>query len=326
MKNIIAKIGRPKALKGLVIFGKRRLSAIRAKSKFRETEFPREVYIENTNRCNIHCVICAREKLTRKQGFMDFALFEKLVKEMSRYRETIERFHLHNYGEPLLDKELASRITLAKECGIRHTYIVTNGSLFTSEKSKEIINAGLDEIKVSFYGTDPETYNRTMVGLDFHQTLAKISDFFEARKALGRKNPRVVIQYMEAPTNKSKTGEFIRLVRPFLNETVGDSFFVTPLYNYGTGKAFLKPGDIARICTFPWRVMVILINGDVVLCAPDYNGEQVVGNVTKNTIREIWNNGAYKKVREDFRTFRYEGYPVCRTCTVTCDTIAAWND
>lgn len=326
MKNIINKMTKSAALKPFVIFGKRRLSEIRCRLQTARTDFPEWVFIENTNRCNIHCVMCPREKLKRKQEFMEFGLFEKLAKEIAQNKEKVKRLHLHNFGEPLLDKDLTKRIKTAKDLGIKHTYIVSNGSLFTADRAKEIIESGLDEMKFSFYGTDADTYNRTMVGLDFNKTLSNVKEFFAIRKKLGRSNPKVVIQYMEMPSNMSKTDEFVRLVEPLLDKSAGDSFFVTPLYNYGTGRAFLKPGDVARICTFPWRLMVILANGDVALCAPDYNGEQIVGNVNKNTIKEIWNGAAYKKVRDDFRRFKYQDYPVCRECTVVCDTVQAWND
>jgi len=95
---------------------------------------------------------------------------------------------------------------------------VTNGSLFTPERSKEIIESGLDEMKFSFYGTDAETYNRTMVGLDFNKTISNVKEFFSMRKKLGRRNPKVVIQYMEMPSNLSRTDEFVRLVDPSLTE------------------------------------------------------------------------------------------------------------
>lgn len=314
------------AMKPVILYGRKKMSYLTAMPFMKSTDFPSEVYIENTNRCNIHCTICPREKLTRPQGFMDFGLFEKIVKEVSMHRNDVRRLHLHNFGEPLLDKDLAKRVKVAKDCGMSHTYFVTNGSLFTEARAREIIEAGLDEMKFSFYGTDPETYNNTMVGLDFHDTISRVSTFFKTRKELGRKNPKVIIQYIETPTNKCMTKEFAHLVNPFLDRSLGDSFFIAPLYNYGAGRSFIKTGDIARICTFPWRVMIILINGDVVLCAPDYNGDQVVGNVRDKSIREIWHGDAYRKVREDFRGFRYGKYPVCRKCTVVCDTVSTWNE
>ncbi len=324
--NIIQSINRSKKLKPVVLFGKKTLARLKAAPHIRKTDFPGEVYIENTNRCNIHCTICPREKLTRAQGFMNLGLFEKIIKEVAEHRDEVSRVHLHNYGEPLLDKDIVKRIKIAKGYGIRHTYFVTNGSLFTPDKAREVIEAGLDEMKFSFYGTDPQTYNSTMVGLDFHDTISKVSNFFEVRKSLGSKNPKVVIQYIETPTNKSRADEFIRLVSPFLDRTIGDSFFITPLYNYGIGRSFIEVGETVRICTFPWRVLVILVNGDVVLCAPDYNGDQVVGNVKNNSISDIWRGDAYQKVREDFSKLKYERYPVCSQCTVVCDTISSWND
>ena len=305
---------------------KKILSFLRARPQMKETPFPQEVYIENTNRCNIRCTVCPREKLTRRQGYMDLALFEKIVKEVAAHRDQVKRLHLHNFGEPLLDKDLAERIKMAKGYGIHHTYIVTNGSLFNEERAREIIESGLDEMKFSFYGTDRRTYNSTMVGLDFHDTLAKVSAFLEMRKKLGLKNPRVIIQYIETPINRGTTADFLRLVNPLIDKEAGDSVFLTPLYNYGTGMSFIKTGGIARICTFPWRIMVILINGDAVLCAPDYNGEQIAGNVKENSISEIWRGDIYKKVREDFSNFKYEGYSVCKGCTVVCETVSAWDD
>lgn len=308
-------------LRPLIIFGKRRLYNIYRRSKLVETEFPSQIWIENTNCCNARCVMCPREKQTRKQGFMDFSLFEKLIKEISHYQHIVERVHLHNYGEPLLDRELGQRIKLAKDYGVRHTYFVTTGSLLTQEKSEEIIKSGLDEMKVSFYGTDPKTYNETMIGLNFRKTLTNLSNFFEVRKKLKKRNPKVVVQYLPTRTNKKKKEKFFRLLRPFIDEEIGDSFNVFSLHNYGGGRSYVKVGEITRICNWPWQVMVILQDGKVVLCCADYNGEQVAGDITQNTIKEIWNGDGYKRVREDFKRLRYENYPVCEECTVARETI-----
>ena len=44
---------------------------------------PTVLMIENTNLCNAECVMCPRDTLSRKRGFMDFGLFEKIIKEAS---------------------------------------------------------------------------------------------------------------------------------------------------------------------------------------------------------------------------------------------------
>ena len=103
---------------------------------------PAVILIENTNCCNAQCVMCPRETLTRKRGFMEFGLFEKIMKELSgASRKPV--VHLHGFGEPLLDALLPERIKLAKTCGIKQTYIVTNASLLFPETARKIITCGI---------------------------------------------------------------------------------------------------------------------------------------------------------------------------------------
>ena len=98
-------------------------------------DFPRRVSIENTNACNANCTICPREKLTRDIKTMDMETFEKLLDDCIAAGAV--KLSLHNFGEPLLDKHLADKISMAKEKGIRETFIVTNASLLTREHSEE---------------------------------------------------------------------------------------------------------------------------------------------------------------------------------------------
>ena len=312
--NFLKKLKKYKALSPLLNFGKRYIYNPYLRSRLVASNFPPEVWIENTNACNARCIMCPREKLTRKQGFMDFSLYEKLIKEISGVRDKVKRVHLHNYGEPLLDKDLPRKIKLAKDCGIKHTYFVTNGSLLTPEMSRQIIEAGLDEFKVSFYGTDQDTYNRTMRGLSFEKTLQNLKDFFKIRDELGKDNPKIIIQYLPSESNESKIEEFYELMRPLIRESTGDSLCLFSLHNYGDGKSYIKLGEIINTCNYPWRTIMILYDGEVVLCCMDYNGVQIVGDVNKSTIEEIWNGEKYRKAREDFKKLRYKNYPVCMKC------------
>ena len=81
---------------------------------------PAVLMIENTNHCNAECVMCPRDTLSRKRGYMDFELFEKIIREVSSVKRKPVT-HLHGFGEPLLDKRLAERIQLAKTSGNRIT-------------------------------------------------------------------------------------------------------------------------------------------------------------------------------------------------------------
>ena len=275
---------------------------------------PTVLMIENTNHCNAECVMCPRDTLSRKRGFMDFGLFEKIMKEVSSVRRK-PVMHLHGFGEPLLDKLLAERIRLAKTCGIQHAYIVTNASLLFPETSRKIIGAGLDKMKISFYGTDEESYNTTMKRLNFKVTFQNITEFLRIRKDMERGNPRLILQYLPNETNHAKTEEFKALWSSLIDTKVGDCLNVSSLHNYGGGRAYNHLGKkIVSVCYFPWTSMSVLWDGRVVTCCMDSNGVQVLGDLNSQSIQEVWNGPVLSGLRNNFRKFDYSKYPVCLSC------------
>ena len=275
---------------------------------------PTVLMIENTNHCNAGCVMCPRDTLSRKRGFMDFGLFEKIMKEVSGVRRKPVT-HLHGFGEPLLDKLLAERVQHAKTCGITHTYIVTNASLLFPETSRKVIGAGLDKMKISFYGTDEESYNTTMKGLNFKVTFQNITEFLRIRKDMKRGNPRLILQYIPNETNHAKTEEFKALWNALIDTKVGDCLNVSSLHNYGGGRAYNHLGKkIVSVCYFPWTTMSVLWDGRVVTCCMDSNGVQVVGDLNSQSIQEVWNGAVLSRVRDNFRKLDYRDYPVCLSC------------
>ncbi len=275
---------------------------------------PSVLLIENTNCCNAQCVMCPRDTLTRKHGFMEFGLFEKIMAELSSARRK-PVVHLHGFGEPLLDPLLPERIALAKACGIKHTYIVTNGSLLFPETSRKIIHAGLDRMKISFYGTDEQSYNATMRRLDFKVTLQNIKDFMRIRKELGEKTPKLILQYLPQEANGARSEEFQALYRSLPDKNSGDCMNISSLDNFGGGKSYNVLGKrIVSVCFYPWSALSVLCNGRAVTCCVDYNGVQGVGDVNSQSLREIWNGPTLAAIRRNFGKLDYRGFPTCLSC------------
>ncbi|MEO8305565.1 MAG: radical SAM protein [Betaproteobacteria bacterium] len=275
---------------------------------------PSVMMIENTNHCNAKCIMCPRELLSRKRGFMDLGLFEKIIREVSAVPRQ-PTVHLHGFGEPMLDKLLPERIRIAKAYGIKRTYLVSNASLLTPEMSVKIIEAGLDKMKISFYGTDEASYNATMKRLKFKVTLQNIKNFLRIRKEMKRSNPRLIIQYLPAETNRAPPEVFRALWEPLIDEKAGDRLNVTALHNYGGGRDYNPVGKkIVSVCYFPWTSMSVLWDGRVVTCCMDSNGLQVLGDLNSRTVEEVWTGPVVNGVRDDFKKLRYDAYPVCQSC------------
>ena len=276
--------------------------------------WPSVLLIENTNSCNAQCVMCPRDTLTRKRGFMEFGLFKKIMKELSGARRK-PVVHLHGFGEPLLDPLLPERIKLAKACGIKHTYIVTNASLLFPETSRKIIDAGLDSMKISFYGTDEDSYNATMRRLDYKVSLQNIKEFIRIRKELKKRTPKLILQYLPQETNGARVEEFKSLWRSLPDKNGGDCLNISSLDNFGGGKSYNIVGEkIVSVCFYPWTAMSVLCDGRVVTCCVDYNGVQGVGDLNCQSIEEIWNGPVLSRIRRNFGRLDYSGFPTCLSC------------
>src|SRR5712664_4540775 len=112
------------------------------------------LYLETTNRCNLLCTTCPRTfEALEPPGDMDWALFTAIVDQFPR----IARVVLHGVGEPMMVKTLPRMVRYLKERG---TYVLfnTNGTLLTERKGRELIAAGLDELRVSLDAAEPEAF------------------------------------------------------------------------------------------------------------------------------------------------------------------------
>jgi MoaA/NifB/PqqE/SkfB family radical SAM enzyme len=212
--------------------------------------------------------------------------------------------HLHNFGEPLLDQRLEDRIAYAKEKGIRRVKIFSNGSLLTPARSRRLIEAGLDEFKVSFDGATEEEFERIRPPLKFHSVVQNVVEMVKLRDA-SRSKLKVHMACCST-TDKEAT---MRLL-----ERVVDRFAFGKLHNWGGQSAVTK--RIRKPCSRLWRTLTVLANGDVALCCLDYDGQQLLGRVDDvHSIREVWNGQAYRQIRRCHREARQGEIPLCAQCT-----------
>src|SRR5215469_11781032 len=115
---------------------------------------PRSIYIEPTSRCNELCLQCPRTLLSREDDRdLSFENFRYIVDQFP----VLDRVVLHGLGEPLLNKDLPRMIRYLKE---RNVYVLfnSNGIALTRSKGQELIDAGLDEYRLSMDGATRETY------------------------------------------------------------------------------------------------------------------------------------------------------------------------
>jgi MoaA/NifB/PqqE/SkfB family radical SAM enzyme len=145
------------------------------------------LYLETTNRCNLLCTTCPRtyEEL-EPPADMSWELFTRIVDQLP----DIERAVLHGVGEPMLVKNLPRMVRHLKDRG---TYVLfnTNGTVLNERNGRALIEAGLDELRVSLDAASAKSY-RAIRGKDyFGRILRNVRAFRNLQEREGRDRPRV---------------------------------------------------------------------------------------------------------------------------------------
>lgn len=270
-----------------------------------------EVRYEVTDHCNATCIMCPRDKHehAREHGIMDQELYEKSIDEVALLGA--EKVVLTGFGEPMLDKKLELKIKYAKSKGLS-TYIISNGSVLNSKRARSILEAGLDEIRVSFYGMQEKSYNSVMKGLDFNKTISGMMDFITLRKELGAKT-KIQVSYLEMEENKEDTGLF----KEFWESKV-DAIEIWRPHNFGDGRDYRERHESLEVKTSCGRPengpLQIQWNGEVIPCCYDYNNKIILGNAFTSPVLDILNSPKYKLLRYAHKMNKFNMFPYCDQC------------
>jgi MoaA/NifB/PqqE/SkfB family radical SAM enzyme len=165
------------------------------------------LYLETTNRCNLLCATCPRtfEDL-EPPADMSWRLFTGIVDQLPR----IDRVVLHGVGEPMLVKTLPRMVRYLKARG---TYVLfnTNGTLLTRAKGRELIEAGLDELRVSLDAAEPGAFLRVRGKDMFDRIVRNVAAFTALQRAENIARPVVSLWLTGLKETIAQLPDFVRL-------------------------------------------------------------------------------------------------------------------
>ena len=107
--------------------------------------------------------------------------FQRTLEQLCEFPQKIKTLSFCGVGEPLLHKNLPSMIAQVKARNIADRInIVTNGIALTEKKSTDIIEAGLNSMKISLQGIDAQSYlDICGCQLDFDRFLNNIDYLYQ---------------------------------------------------------------------------------------------------------------------------------------------------
>lgn len=266
--------------------------------------FPPVVRIETTNACNGRCVICPHRTMQRPIRRMDEAHFRDLVDQCAA--GGCREVHLHNFGEPLLDPALPQRIRYAKSKGVEKVKIFSNGSLLDRDWAERLLDAGLDEVKISIDGADREEFEQIRPPLRYDAVIANVRGLVALRNRRGA-GLQVHVACCTT-TDRQMTRQML--------EGVVDGFAFSRFHNWADIEVLGGQPGVRKPCSRLWRTMTILAGGEVALCCLDYEGRHVLGRTDQGeSLVDIWRGAAYRAVRRLHQRARQADLSLCAGCS-----------
>ena len=279
----------------------------------------KKIYIETTNICNLSCNFCP--KTSRKLGFMKVDSFEEIINKIKGYTNHI---YLHLMGEPFLNKNLENFLNIAKNANI-NVNITTNGTLINNVKNILINSKAVRQINISLHSFEANENN-----INFYDYLNNILQFIvEANKestiitSLRLWN----IDTEELKANNNLNLEILKLIEEKLeiDFSIKDSLLdkrgiklkdrvylnMAEKFSWPDSKIYLISEEV--FCYGLRDQIGILLDGTVVPCCLDSEGNIALGNIFEEELEDIINSKRARDIYDGFSK-RRAVEELCKRC------------
>lgn len=289
---------------------------------------PFSIFLDPCGACNFKCSFCpcnvSEFQAAERHKVMSWELFEKIAKDLEAFRGQVKVINLYGFGEPLLNPHIVEMVRTLKENHLcREVRITTNASLLDEEKSKGLIAAGVDLLRVSVEALSAEAYQELCgVKIDFSKVLHNVESFYKLSRGTESKiAAKIVSATLKTEQDRQRFFD--------LFDSITDYHFIEKIDAYWaefdemvTQEDPVKVHELCyketaekNICTYPFTDMCIHSNGAIGACCVDWKFATQYGDVRYEHLSDIWNGERHRKFQIAHLTKRLrETVPFCDHC------------
>lgn len=284
--------------------------------------------------CNFKCKFCVNgyddisKDLKYTKGIMKTGIFKKVIDDLDAFDQNIKSINLTGLGETLLDKAIEEKIYYAKNSGkVELVDFSTNGNLFTPERSDSIIKSGVDKIVVSIYGVSQEQYlKETGKNIDFDAFVENLKYLYTIRG-----DCKIILKGFNNCLNDQEKEKFHDLFGPIADATYFEQMFnIWGDYGIVDSKPCNTGDNRLMVCPLIFYSLVVNNDGSCSLCCTDFERKLIIGDVTKQSVKEIWESKTLYEFQKTHLEGNYKSIPLCKDCGVLReglnDNIDAFRD
>ncbi len=268
---------------------------------------PSVLALELTNNCNSNCVMCGRESILRQRTYMNFDLFQEIVKDAKA--NGVQIFQLSFYGEPLLYPKMVEAVQHIHDQIEDATIVInTNATLLNKTLAKQLLDAGMSLFSISIDGNNKEEFEEIRVGLKWDVIRQNVMDLH----ALIQKHKypaQVHIRGLNMEDYPLDAANFHALWSPYANEVFARDDHQLHRSQKESLAHRLYP------CDKIFNQLIIMVDGRVTICAYDWEGQMSYGKFPNKSIKQLWRTQSLTKKRRLHLFGMKKTISFCKTCT-----------
>lgn len=280
----------------------------------------KRIYIEISNCCNLQCSFCPPTK--RRLQTMKSDDFRRVLEAIKGHGDYI---YLHIKGEPLLHPELDQLLNLCEAYHLKVT-ITSNGTLLLKQLPTILAHQCIRQVSISLQSFEGEAQGPDFDRY-FEEVLESVNSLRRSSKIISElrlwnyeendlkglsnnKNKHVIeliekrLELNEAIQGRLKKGKGIKLT---------EQVYLSQSYEFEWPNMSLKEISSVGTCYGLRQQVGILVNGDVVPCCLDSEGDIILGNVFENDFESIVTSPRANNMIEGFQQ-QHIVEALCKRC------------
>jgi hypothetical protein len=238
----------------------------------------------------------------------------------------VRKVYLMKQGEPFINNKLEDmmRYLRMKRPDI-YIALHTNGVIAERKRVKDILPF-LNALGISVSAITKRTYNKVHGKDSFERVMRNLEGISDSAISLPKgQRPHIFIDYVQQQKNRNESRESV--VRFYKENFAGlSSVDFHWVYNFqgeveeGNLEIYDRlPEDKFPRCVFPWCSITFCHDGLVSYCFVEPRENNFLGDISKQSFREIWNGSKYTNFRrmmagKEFNKLKEHGY-FCRQCS-----------
>ena len=285
----------------------------------------KRIVMEVFGGCNYTCQMCPQSNPGRGKNFtrkMPLNSFKKILNDLvPKYGNP--QINLEGSGEPTMAKDLPEYIKAVKEKGLK-CFMYCNGARLNGQFMRDVVDAGIDFIRVSVIGYNKEKYNKWM-NVDNFDLI--ISNLKEMQNYINQNNKKCNVSTYHLITDNSQIDYEISEYKNNVISQINSLAYIWKMHNWSGNYDNTNPRKKTdrRSCGRPFAPEITIRaggeagrTGALVPCCqtlgPPNEEKSILGHVDKQSLEEIYNDLPYKKLIEAHTTKEFDKIDYCKDC------------